>query len=216
MDKLLEKNNLVKLLILLIIPVLIIAFFVSRSVFIPEEPAEKTEEEILEGPEEEPETLEPGGTVELRPNTEETNEDLLEFQKFLNDNFQFKAKSGTMALSVDDFLEKKQGGEQDFAFYASQILYEKGYIISFVFVYEYTDKDSQKKKRYLTVFNDAGTPRYFYFDNQGAHLVSDYGRNFLELCLHEQTRTGLKVNGYGTVIFGNLNLEPSGWEKFDY
>jgi hypothetical protein len=145
----------------------------------------------------------------------EENQELLEVLSFLNSNFKFKAKTGTEALTIEEFMEAKEGGEQDFSFFTKDYLYQKGYIVTFVFVYEYTDKDGQKKNRYLTVVNDSGTPKYFHFNEQGAHLVSYYGRNFLELCLKEQKRTGLKISRYGTTPFDSTNLDPPNWEIFD-
>jgi len=142
--------------------------------------------------------------------TLKTPKDIL---NYMNSNFRFVNKVATTAMPPDALMNSKNGGEQDFAVFADQTLRKNNYLISFVFVYEYIE-NNQKKNRFLTVFNDNGTPKYFHFNSQGTHLVENYGRNFLELCLKEQERTGLKITRYGTIAVNSLTLAPLNWENF--
>jgi hypothetical protein len=135
-----------------------------------------------------------------------------EIVRYINANFIFIHKTGTLALEPEILIRIKSGGEQDFAFFTAQTLQKNKYLVSFVFVYEYLE-NNQKKNRYLVVFNENGTPQYFHFNAQGAHFVESYGWNFLELCQKEQNRTGLEITRYGTVAVNSSNLVPSNWDN---
>jgi len=126
---------------------------------------------------------------------------------FLNDNFTYSPRVGSNALNPEEFFEEKKGGPQDFASFASYVLHKNGFI-SFSFVYE-----SKDNTYYAVSLRDTDLPKYIYFDNEGAHIVS-HGWSFRDLCQKEEERLGIKIERYGTVSPTSTNLEPQEWVNY--
>ena len=130
---------------------------------------------------------------------------------YLNNNFKLVAREGNIAYSPKDFLEKKEGGEQDFAVFTSYVLNEHNFI-SFTFAYEY-ENDNQRGIKYVTSVRDTNLPKYIYFDESGAHAVH-YGWSFRDLCRKEEERLGIKILRYGTVSPTSVDLNLQEWVIF--
>ena len=130
---------------------------------------------------------------------------------YLNNNFKLVAREGNIAYSPKDFLEKKEGGEQDFAVFTSYVLNEHNFV-SFTFAYEY-ENDNQRGIKYVTSVRDTNLPKYIYFDESGAHAVH-YGWSFRDLCRKEEERLGIKILRYGTVSPTSVDLNPQEWVIF--
>jgi hypothetical protein len=214
------KGNSIRIVLIgavvLIVIFALYLFFNKQETYLPVEvDQENPTEEDQEEPIEINETLkEPSGF--LFQNLEEviaqlkTPQDLL---KYLQSDFKFESREGGV-VSPADFLKEKKGGEQDFSAFTSHVLYHNN-IFATVFVYQYLDKKGAEKTRYLSVFNNMGTPGYIYFD-KGMGLVADYGRNSLELCMEEQERTGFKITKYALLPALSENLTVKKWSDFDY
>jgi len=130
---------------------------------------------------------------------------------YLNNNFRFISREGNIAYSPQDFFEKKEGGEQDFAVFTSYVLNEHNFV-SFTFAYEY-ENDNQRGIKYVTSVRDTNLPKYIYFDESGAHAVH-HGWSFRDLCRKEEERLGIKILRYGTVSPTSVDLNPQEWVIF--
>ena len=130
---------------------------------------------------------------------------------YLNNNFTFASREGNVAYSPKDFFERKEGGEQDFAAFASYILHENDFI-SFTFVYEY-ENNNQKQIKYVTSVRDTDLPKYIYFDNGKVETIS-HGWSFRDLCRKEEERLGVRILKYGTVSPLSIELSPQEWLTF--
>ena len=130
---------------------------------------------------------------------------------YLNNNFRFISREGNIAYSPKDFFERKEGGEQDFAVFASYVLHEHNFI-SFTFTYEY-ENDNQKKIKHVTSVRDTDLPKYIYFDNGKVETIS-HGWSFRDLCRKEEERLGIRVLRYGTVSPLSVELNPHEWLTF--
>lgn len=123
-----------------------------------------------------------------------TSEKLVEF---LNNNFSFNPEKNNDFLTLEEFLIKKRGGEQEFARTAAYILYKKEFI-SFIFVYQYIDKSGRLNIGFVTSFRDTDLPKYIYFNEKGAHLVN-HGQTFEELCQKEEERLNVTIIKYAVL-----------------
>ena len=130
---------------------------------------------------------------------------------YLNNNFTFASREGNVAYSPKDFFEKKEGGEQDFAAFASYILHENNFI-SFTLAYEY-ESNNQKQIKYVTSVRDTDLPKYIYFDNGKVETIS-HGWSFRDLCRKEEERLGIRILRYGTVSPLSIELNPKEWGTF--
>ncbi len=131
--------------------------------------------------------------------------------EFLNNNFSFKPKRGYQALTPQEFLKERRGGEQDFAKMAAYVLYQNNFI-SFILVYQYLDENGEESAGFITTFRDRDLPKYIYFDRQGAHL-EHHGWSFGELCQIEERRLGVNIIKYAVLSPLAIELKPDKWVK---
>ncbi|KUK66182.1 MAG: Calcium-binding acidic-repeat protein (ARP), partial [Parcubacteria bacterium 34_609] len=130
---------------------------------------------------------------------------------YLNNNFKLVPREGNIAYSPQDFFEKKEGGEQDFAVFTSYVLHEHDFV-SFTFAYEY-ENNNQRTIKYVTSVRDTDLPKYIYFDESGARAVH-HGWSFRDLCRKEEERLGIKILRYGMVSPMLVDLNPQEWAIF--
>lgn len=124
---------------------------------------------------------------------------------YVNSEIKYTPKEGNQALSPEELIENKSGGDQDLAVFVGSALRAND-LISFTFIYE----DTNNNRYYVVAFRDTDLPKYIYFDESGAHAVH-HGWSFREIKDHEEERLGIEITRYGTNSPALLELEPQEW-----
>ena len=156
-----------------------------------------------------PKLEEPFVELELK---EEAVEKLFseELVQFLNDNFEVIEKQGDIADSPEEFLNKKKGGEIDFAVYlASQLKTEGLQVVVMRYLYE---RDQRQGINTVVVFADRDAPKYIYLE-QGKIKMTAHGKSFEDLYQLEEARLGVTITGVAVFEPNILNLKVEQWEK---
>jgi hypothetical protein len=129
---------------------------------------------------------------------------------FLNQTFIFETKNENIALTPQEFFEKKKGGEIDFAVFIAHILDYHHYEVSVV-RYEFIFND-QKSVNTIVVFRDKDLPKYIFF-SQGKIFIAHHGWSFNELFQSEEKRLNIKINRFALFYPNVFDLTLKELEK---
>ncbi len=193
-----------------------------------DEPKDEPEEDLMEQikedltapeeqePKEEPENGEEEHIPPIENDTdfEEVISQLNTLQKlvsYLNQDFTFEPKEGTLALTPQEFFQRRRGGEQDFAVFAGYTLYQHDFN-TFILAYQYLDNQNTETTRFVTTVRDIDVPKYVRYDQQGAHIDA-YGWNFVALCQKEAERLNVEVLRYCILSPLDTNLACREWTE---
>jgi len=134
----------------------------------------------------------------------DTSEKLIDY---LNKYFTIEDRGDDEAYTPEEFFQRKRGGEQDFAVFASHVLDYHNYEVAIV------SYNSNLGDNYIvTIFRDVDLPKYITLTDNGIEIFA-HGWSFEELFETEEKRLNIEIIEYA-IFYPNIqNLVVDEWIK---